>query len=105
MEDRVLTPGQGDRTAAMRAFMDRALQQRGGSPTGTPSSPQQAPRAPVMPQGNPSIVPGTSPSLVNQPMAGGAAKQLPNSQPDEAQIIVKALINRLRDLTPKNVSN
>ena len=102
MEDRILTPAQGNRTNAMHAFMERALAQRGG----TPNAPQMPPQAPQMPQGNPSVVPGTSPSLVNQPMAGGAAKQLPDSQPDEAQIIVKALINRLRDLTPKqDVSN
>lgn len=94
-----------DKTHAMRAFMDRALAQRGGT-QGTPDSSQTPPRDPQMPQGNPSIVPGMSTSLVNQPMAGGAAKQLPNSQPDEATIIVKALISRLRDLTPKqNVSN
>ena len=95
-----------DNSAAMEAFRLRAMRRSpipvpGVSPTGggsnmqVPQGPQtpQAPRSPQGPQGPQAGASGGQ--------SAGGAQQLGQSQPDEATFIVKALIQRLRSLTPK----
>ena len=52
----------------------------------------------MMGGGRPAPAPSMSPP---SPMGQPGIQQLQKSQPDEATMIVRALIQRLRDLTPK----
>lgn len=77
----------GNRQLAMQAFAERAGQ---GNPAQGGMSSQSMPQRP--PAGQP-------PTSQPPTMSSGGIKQLQQSAPDEALLIVKALIQRLRELT------
>ena len=78
-----MNPNTSNRAAAMDAFRMRAMQ-----------------RSPVPTQGaTPQPSQGATPGGASPNMSAGGVQQLKQSQPDEATIIIKALIQRLKSLS------